>query len=53
MISESLRLGHGPMWMHSLPTEDVVMILAANKAPKELERRKREDLMMRQYGESS
>lgn len=53
MISESLRLGHGPMWMHSLPTEDVVMIIAANNAPAELARRKREDLMMQRYGEPS
>ena len=52
MIRESLRLGHGPMWMHSLPTKDVVMIIAANNAPAELERRKREDIMMRQFGES-
>jgi hypothetical protein len=53
MIRESLRLGHGPRWMHEQPTEDVELMLAADQAEDEIKRRRREDAVMAQYGQRS
>lgn len=53
MIQTSLRLGHGPRWLHEQPVEDVVLILAAEQAEDEIKRRRREDALIAQYGQRS
>lgn len=53
MIRTSLRLGHGPRWLHEQPREDVELILAADEADAEIAKRRREDALMAQYGQRS